>query len=87
MEKFCFVVEKIEWDHDTDGLHYGSEDHHICRVCLDYEDAKSFVEQNAEVNNAGVEMRWHGDRCYSGSYEEGGMRYGLVYELHYVALC
>ena len=84
MEKFCFVVERIEWDDDLGSDEYW-EDRCICRVCKFHEDAKAFVEGNsAEVP---YPMQWLGDRKYSGrSVTDGRHEEGLIYILHYVAM-
>lgn len=85
MAEFCYVVERIEWDEDLDGKHEYWEQRDICRVCKDYEDAKSFVEKNSEMTD--YPMRWLGDRRYSGrTVTDGKTEEGLTYELHYVPI-
>lgn len=84
MAEFCFVVERTEWD---ENLETGScwEDRSICKVFARYEDAKEFVEKNAEETV--YPMRWRGERLYSGrSVLDGATEEGLRYEIHYVPL-
>ena len=83
MAKFCFVVERLEWDEDFEtGVCW--EDRDICRVFENYEDAKSYVESNAK--GVPYPMHWKGDKVYSGRTAMNGKAgEGLRYELHYVA--
>ena len=84
MAEFCYVVERVEWDQHLETGDYW-EDRQVCRVCRNYEDAKSFVESNSK--DCPYPMRWQGDRRYSGHYlEHDGNDEGLRYEIHYVPL-
>ena len=84
MSRFCYVVERVEWDEYLDLVGSLWEDHLICRVFLDHEDAKSFCERNSTMYN--IPMRWIGERKYCGSTIEGNYRNGLTYYIHHLPL-
>lgn len=80
MEEYLFVVERLEWSDNLENRDFW-EDRHLCVVCQTLDEAKAFVEENAQ--NAGVPMRWRGDLVYSGrNVVDGETEYGLRYEIH-----
>lgn len=86
--QFVWVVERIDWDQDVDGLQLYWEDRKIMGAFAAVEDARSFAERNATTSHIPYDLKWHGvgKVVYSGHARVEHMEEGVKYMLHYTAL-
>lgn len=86
--QFIWIVERIDWDQDIDGLQLYWEERKIMGAFACIEDARKFVEKNATVSQITYPLRWHGAGrvVYSGHLKDDHVEEGVRYELHYTAL-
>ena len=87
-KQFVWVVERIDWDQDTDLPLVYWEERKIMGAYSCIEDARAFVERNAVVSHIPYPLRWHGAGkvVYSGHQVSDHWDEGVRYELHYTAL-
>lgn len=87
-KQFVWVVERIDWDQDVDGLQLYWEERKIQGVFVSVDEARSFIERNTKISGIPYPLRWHGvgKVVYSGHSKDNHIDEGVRYELHYTAL-